>query len=106
MVVAGCTTPITDDPNLQRILKPYMDSPNTANLKIEDCVYFDKGTGLTGRAILLNPDGDRLAHWTISACKATAEGTTDRCLMSVANNLWCPSNAHFPITGTVTEDGA
>src|SRR2546423_15669148 len=38
MVVAGCTTPIMDDPNLQRILKPYIDSPNTANLKIEDCV--------------------------------------------------------------------
>jgi hypothetical protein len=106
MVVAACTQPDVKDPNLQAILKPYTEYASAKKLRLQDCFYFDEKTNLTGRVIMLNPNADRLARWTVSACSATHEGTTDRCLMSVINNLWCPSNAQFPITGTVTEDGS
>jgi len=100
-MVQQCVDADTTNPALQPVLKPYLDHPNAANLKLRDCNYTN--SGLKGRVLMVNADADQLARWTISACKATVKGTTPECLTSVVNNLWCPSNAQFPISGTVIE---
>lgn len=100
-MVQQCVDVDTADPALLAILKPYKDHANAATFKIRDCKYNSEGR--TGRVIMLNADADRLARWTISACKATAQGATARCLTGVLNDLWCSSNSQFPISGTVVE---
>lgn len=100
-MVQQCVDVNTTDPALLSILKPYLDHANSANFKLKDCKYSSEGR--KGRVILLNVDADRLARWAISACKATNQGATARCLTAVLNDLWCPSNAQFPVSGTVVE---
>ena len=100
-MVQQCVDVDTTDPALQPVLKPYLDHPNAANLKLRDCKYTTDH--LSGRVLMVNADADQLARWTIAACKATDQGTTARCLTAVVNDLWCPSNAQFPISGTVIE---
>ena len=100
-MVQQCVDVDTTDPALLAVLKPYKDHANATNFKLRDCKYNSEGRN--GRVIMLNADADRLARWTISACKATAQGTTARCLTGVLNDLWCPSNSQFPISGTVVE---
>lgn len=100
-MVQQCADADTTDPALQPVLKPYLDHPNAANLKLRDCNYTNNG--LKGRVLMVNADADQLARWTISACQATEQKTTAQCLTAVVNDLWCPSNAQFPIAGTVVE---
>jgi hypothetical protein len=100
-MVQQCVDADTTDPALQPVLKPYLDHPNAANLKLRDCKYTN--SGLKGRVLMVNADADQLARWTISACQATHQKTTAQCLTAVVNDLWCPSNAQFPISGTVVE---
>ena len=99
-MVGQCVDVDTTNPSLQPVLKPYLDHPGAANFRLRDCKYTDT---LKGRVIMVNADADQLARWTISACKATDQGTTKRCLTAVVNDLWCSSNAQFPVSGTVVE---
>ena len=96
-----CVDVDTADPALKSVLQPYVDHPNAANFKLKDCTYTSQG--MKGRVIMVNADADQLARWTIAACKSTQNGATKRCLTAVMNDLWCPSNAQFPIAGTVVE---
>jgi hypothetical protein len=89
------------DPALKSLLQPYIDHPNAANFKLKDCTYTSET--MNGRVIMVNADADQLARWTIAACKSTQNGVTSRCLTAVVNDLWCPSNAQFPVAGTVVE---
>ena len=96
-----CVDVDTADPALKSLLQPYVDHPNAANFKLKDCTY--TSGGMNGRVIMVNADADQLARWTIAACKSTQNGATTRCLTAVVNDLWCPSNAQFPVAGTVVE---
>ena len=100
-MVQHCMDVDQTNPALQPVLKPYLAHPSAANLKLRDCKY--TSAGLSGRVLMVNADADQLARWTISACKATNQKTTALCLTAVVNDLWCPSNAQFPISGTVVE---
>lgn len=101
MVVPQCVDVDPTNPALRPVLKPYLEHPSAANLKLRDCKY--TSAGLSGRVLMVNADADQLARWTISACKATNQKTRPLCLTAVVNDLWCPSNAQFPIAGTVVE---
>jgi hypothetical protein len=92
------------DPALKSVLQPYLDHPNAANFKLKDCTYTSEG--MKGRVIMVNADADQLARWAIAACKSTQNGATTRCLTAVVNDLWCPSNAQFPVAGTVVEEAS
>ncbi|HEX6650823.1 MAG TPA: hypothetical protein VF075_14830 [Pyrinomonadaceae bacterium] len=100
-MVQQCVDVDTSDPALKPVLQPYLDHANAANLKLKDCTYTSEG--MKGRVIMVNADADQLARWAIAACKSTQNGATTRCLTAVVNDLWCSSNAQFPVAGTVVE---
>jgi hypothetical protein len=101
-MVQQCVDVDPADPTLKSVLQPYLDHPNAAHFKLKDCTYTSEG--MKGRVIMVNADADQLARWTIAACKSTQNGATTRCLTAVVNDLWCPSNAQFPVAGTVVEE--
>jgi hypothetical protein len=90
----------------QPILMPYRDfiRPQKGHQGLQDCRYLDdSSTGIETRVIMLNPTPDRVAEWTISACRRAGAVVLTDCAQWMWDNVFKESGTQFPVTGAVAE---
>jgi hypothetical protein len=75
--------------------------PGWTGFPLQRCEYAHLGA--TARVTMLNPDANRLARWTVTACLDARAAQMDRCLRHIERRIWHASNAQFPVSGFVIE---
>jgi hypothetical protein len=80
---------------------PRYDFPAYEGFPVTECSY--RQLGRDARVLMMNPDAQQLAKWTVNACRLIAETKLRSCIDRTAARIWSQSNGQFPVAGIVVE---
>jgi hypothetical protein len=76
-------------------------SADWPGVPLQRCKYDELGA--KAEVTLALPDGERLARWTVTACRDAAAKNIQACATYLRKRIWSASNAQFPVSGYVIE---
>lgn len=75
--------------------------PDWERFPLRRCTYTH--LGVTASVTMLNPTAERLAQWTVTACRDALVANMKQCTHWIRARIWSQSNGQFPISGFVVE---
>lgn len=78
-----------------------VSSVDWPGVPLQRCKYTELGT--TAKVTLVFSDSQRLARWTVMACKDASAKDMEACASYLKKRIWSASNAQFPVSGFVIE---
>jgi hypothetical protein len=80
---------------------PVVDFPRWNGFPVQRCGYNDSGVKV--QTYMLNPAADKLARWTVTACKDANSNDLATCAAAVSKTIMSASSGVFPVAGFIPE---